>query len=157
MKKLILCVILIALAIAWNKYDIEKSKKVNHIPIYVHTTDVIQIKIPVKRYPETVQHMKEAIENGQPSICTIDRDGADRRRENSLRNTPIKKGFDRDEFPPAVCVEGGHGADIKYVHPSDNRGSGAWLGRRIQDYPGHSNIIYYALNQKTEAYRDIPL
>lgn len=142
MKKWIWFLILIVLLFVWNKQGIEKLKNHRELPISVHTTDAVKIQIPAKRYPETVQHMKEAIENGQSSICTIDRDGADQRREDSLRDIPTKKGFDRDEYPPAVCLEGGQGADIKYVHPSDNRGSGAWLGRRIQDYPDGTKLMF---------------
>lgn len=49
----------------------------------------------------------------------------------ALNNVPTKKGFDRDEFPMAVCAEGGTGADIKYITPSDNRGAGSFVGNKL--------------------------
>jgi len=30
-----------------------------------------------------------------------------------LRGIPTKKGFDRDEYPPAMSDEGGKGADVR--------------------------------------------
>lgn len=93
------------------------------------------IEFPSDRYPETAKHIREAIQRGESDICTIDRKGAENRREDSLNGIPTKKGYDRDEFPMAVCAEGGEGADIKYISPKDNRGAGAWMGNRLEDYP----------------------
>jgi hypothetical protein len=90
------------------------------------------LEFPSSKYPETGAHIKEAIEKGKTNICTIDRKGAAERRKQSLANVPTKKkGFDRDEFPMAVCAEGGTGADIKYITPSDNRGAGSFVGNKL--------------------------
>lgn len=62
---------------------------------------------PLSRYPETGDHIRDAIAEGHSDICTIDRDGADKRREESLKGIPTKPGYDRDEWPMAVCEEGG--------------------------------------------------
>lgn len=61
------------------------------------------LEFPSNKYPETAAHIKEAIEKGKTDVCTIDRKGAAERRKQSLANVPTKKGFDRDEFPMAVC------------------------------------------------------
>nr|AAA22412.1 14-kd DNA-entry nuclease (gtg start codon) [Bacillus subtilis] len=50
-------------------------------------------------------------------MCTIDRDGAEERREQSLKDVPSKKGYDRDEWPMAMCKEGGEGASVEYISP----------------------------------------
>lgn len=42
---------------------------------------------PLSRYPETGSHIRDAIAEGHPDICTIDRDGADKRREESLKES----------------------------------------------------------------------
>ncbi|MFK4304053.1 hypothetical protein ABH892_004192 [Paenibacillus sp. RC254] len=58
----------------------------------------------------------------QPDIlCTIDRDGAEENHKESLKGVPTKKGYDHDEWPMAMCVEGGAGADIQYISPKNNR------------------------------------
>ena len=36
------------------------------------------------------------------------------------RGIPTKKGFDRDEYPPAMSDEGGKGADVRYVRRAEN-------------------------------------
>lgn len=91
------------------------------------------IKFPSNRYPETAQHIQEAIQAGETDVCTVDRARADDRREESLKGIPTKKGYDRDEFPMAVCLEGGKGANVKYISPKDNRGAGAWMGNQLED------------------------
>nr|WP_304442030.1 NucA/NucB deoxyribonuclease domain-containing protein [Thermoactinomyces sp. DSM 45892] len=95
---------------------------------------VATIELPSDRYPETAKHIKEAIQKGETDTCTIDRKGAEKRREGSLKGIPTKKGYDRDEFPMALCSEGGKGADIKYVSPKDNRGAGSYIGNKLERY-----------------------
>ncbi len=69
------------------------------------TQEIAQvIEFPSNKYPETAAHIKDAIANGKTDICTIDRDGAAERRKQSLANVPTKKGYDRDEYPMAMCV-----------------------------------------------------
>ncbi|PFT76018.1 NucA/NucB deoxyribonuclease domain-containing protein [Bacillus cereus] len=95
--------------------------------------DIAQvIEFPSNKYPETAAHIKDAIANGKTDICTIDRDGAAERRKQSLANVPTKKGYDRDEYPMAMCREGGKGADIKYIKPADNRGAGSYIGNKVE-------------------------
>ncbi|MED4573159.1 NucA/NucB deoxyribonuclease domain-containing protein [Brevibacillus agri] len=101
--------------------------------------DVI-LHFPRERYPETAQHIRSAIEKGQPAVCTIDRKAADKHREESLSGIPTKRGYDRDEWPMAMCKEGGKGADIAYVSPSDNRGAGSWIANQLEDYPDGTRV-----------------
>lgn len=93
------------------------------------------LEFPSSKYPETGAHIKEAIEKGKTDICTIDRKGAADRRKQSLANVPTKKGYDRDEYPLAMCKEGGGGADIRYIKPSDNRGAGSYIGNKVEKLP----------------------
>lgn len=41
--------------------------------------------------------------------------------------------MDRDEYPPAMFKEGGEGASVKHIDPSDNRGAGACIGSQCRD------------------------
>nr|WP_310876711.1 NucA/NucB deoxyribonuclease domain-containing protein [Priestia megaterium] len=99
------------------------------------------IYFPSDRYPATAAHIKHAIEKGKSSICTIDRDGAEENRRESLKGIPTKNGYDRDEFPMAFCEEGGTGADIKYVSPSDNRGAGSWISHQVDDFSNGTKVL----------------
>ncbi|KIQ87399.1 sporulation protein [Bacillus sp. L_1B0_8] len=103
--------------------------------------DIVQmIELPSNKYPETAAHIKDAITNGKTDICTIDRDGAAERRKQSLANVPTKKGYDRDEYPMAMCREGGKGADIKYIKPADNRGAGSYIGNKVEKLPNGAKV-----------------
>lgn len=73
----------------------------------------VKLKFPAGKYPETARHIKNAIKKGASAVCTIDKEGADKNREESLKNIPTKRGYDRDEFLMAMCEEGSAGTDIE--------------------------------------------
>ncbi len=97
--------------------------------------DVVEVTLSKEKYPESAQHIEEAIKNGQPDTLTIDRNNAGARRKASLEDVDPIKGFDRDEYPPAMSLEGGKGSSVKHISPSDNRGSGSSLSHQLRDYP----------------------
>lgn len=98
--------------------------------------------VPLDRFPETGAHIRDAIAAGESSVCTIDRKQADARRDQSLKGYPTKPGYDRDEWPMAMCKEGGTGADIRYISPSDNRGAGSWVGNQLEAYPDGTRVLF---------------
>ncbi|MDF2935997.1 MAG: nucB [Paenibacillaceae bacterium] len=106
------------------------------------TGEAVTLHFPADRYPETARHIKEAIAAGESSTCTIDRDGAEENRKESLKGIPTKTGYDRDEWPMAMCAEGGAGADIKYIDPSDNRGAGSWVSNQLDQYPNGTRVQF---------------
>ncbi|MBE0341429.1 nuclease [Paenibacillus sp. 28ISP30-2] len=106
------------------------------------TGETVKLEFPSAKYPETAQHIKEAIAAGESSVCTIDREGADHNRDLSLKGIPTRKGKDRDEWPMAMCSEGGEGADIKYISPKDNRGAGSWVGHKLDDYADGTKVEF---------------
>ncbi|PFK15803.1 NucA/NucB deoxyribonuclease domain-containing protein [Bacillus cereus] len=113
----------------------------NHAKQTSGSPDIAQvIEFPSNKYPETAAHIKDAISSGKTDICTIDRDGAAERRKQSLANIPMKKGYDRDEYPMAMCREGGKGADIKYIKPADNRGAGSYIGNKVEKLPDGEKV-----------------
>jgi hypothetical protein len=88
------------------------------------------------RHPESAQHI---IDNLKPNAKgkyqyegTVDRPGVKDRRKESMRGIPRKLFKDRDEWPQAVFKEGGKGASVRYINPSDNKGSGAALGNQLR-------------------------
>ncbi|MDN4090959.1 NucA/NucB deoxyribonuclease domain-containing protein [Paenibacillus polymyxa] len=106
-------------------------KRAERVPVVSQVEDTVRLEFPSDRYPETAQHIREAIGAGHSAACTIDRDGAEQNRELSLKGIPTKKGKDRDEWPMAMRAEGGEGADIKYISPKDNRGAGSLMDQMI--------------------------
>ena len=97
---------------------------------------------PSDRYPETALHILGAIEQGHSDVCTIDRDGADANRAESLKGIDTRDGYDRDEWPMAMCEEGGKGASVAYISPSDNRGAGSWVGNELSQYEDGTKVLF---------------
>lgn len=100
------------------------------------------LEFPKERYPETGKHITTAMKEGHSKVCTIDRSGAADRRKLSLAPYPSKKGYDRDEWPMAMCKEGGKGAHIEYISPADNRGAGSWVGNKLDKYPDGTRVKF---------------
>ena len=94
----------------------------------------VHVALSSSRYPETTDHISDAIAAGEASLLHIDRDHEDQHRDESLANYPPRSGYDRDEYPPAMSREGGTGADVRYIDPSDNRGAGATMGNALEGW-----------------------
>ncbi|MFE4711214.1 DNA-entry nuclease [Paenibacillus sp. NPDC056722] len=131
LRKLIGSLIIVAL-LALGSYWYEEDGQFT--PSSPSDSEIVQLVFPSDRYPETAKHIQDAIAKGESAICTIDREQAENNRRLSLKGVPTKKGYDRDEWPMAMCKEGGEGADIEYISPSDNRGAGSWVGNQLEGY-----------------------
>jgi hypothetical protein len=87
-------------------------------------------------------HVLDAVEAGQPRVVHLARDEARQNRRRSLAGIPTRKGFDRDEYPPASSDEGGGGADVRYVSSSVNRSAGQLMGHTLRGFcDGQSFVI----------------
>ena len=100
------------------------------------------LKLDSSVYPETAQHIKDAIAAGKPSVVTIGRKGASGRRKEALKGIKCTKGTDRDEWPMSMFKEGGKGASIRKISPSDNRGAGSSIGHALSDIPDNAKIKF---------------
>lgn len=139
-QKLVTSLIIIALLILVAYWLEEKGIPAEQPPS--KDTEVVQLVFPAERYPETAEHIQEAINQGESAVCTIERDEAEENRKESLKGVPTKKGYDRDEWPMAMCAEGGAGADIEYITPSDNRGAGSWVGNQLEGYADGTRVEF---------------
>jgi hypothetical protein len=101
---------------------------------------VVRVRFDDDRWPNIADHMRDAQrlrKRGRlrfPRVFHIDRAGADQNREQSLAGIPTKKGYDRDEYPPAVAREGGKGAHVRYVRSGENRSAGSFMGNKLESY-----------------------
>ena len=93
-------------------------------------------------FPETAQHIQDAMKNGHPDIVTISRLEATERRAESLKDIATKKGLDRDECPMAMFKEGGKGASVRYISPSDNRGVGATIMHALKGKLKDTRVLF---------------
>ena len=92
------------------------------------------VVVSLSKYPNIADHVRDAIRSGQPVILHIDRKHADEHRADSTDDLPTKRGYDRDEYPPAMSREGGESADVRYVKSSENRAAGASMGGQLRGY-----------------------
>ncbi|WP_438712366.1 RHS repeat-associated core domain-containing protein [Aquimarina muelleri] len=106
------------------------------------THDIVAI-VKKSDFGEAAKHLDD-IANGK--VHTIMRSMAKSNRKASLKGIPTKKGFDRDEVPMAMFKEGGAGASVRYINPSDNRGAGSAIGAALKDYPDGTKVLFKIVN-----------
>ena len=108
----------------------------------LHVPLAVVVDLNNDRQAPVIDHARDAVRDGQPRILHIDREDADAHRAASLRGTPVRSGFDRDEYPPAASQEGGAGADVRYISPRANASAGATMGNQLRGFcNGQSFII----------------
>lgn len=94
----------------------------------------ICINVSKSKYPQSAQHIEDAQKAGKPTTLTINRTGAKANRAASLKGKPKVPNRDLDEYPPAMFKEGGNGASVRAIDPSDNRGAGSSMGHQCRKY-----------------------
>lgn len=99
------------------------------------------MSIPKNRYPQSAQHIEEAIANGVQPSGVINRPEASNQRRQNLRGVKTKKGLDRDEFPPAVVTPTGD-VSVKHINPSDNRGAGSYMKNKMKHLPNGTKVCF---------------
>lgn len=96
------------------------------------------------KYPQSAEHIQNCIRMGYPATLTLNRDGADENRKQSLAGIATRgdDGLDRDEYPPAAFLEGGANAHVAYISSSDNRGSGSSFGQQLSNAPNMTRVRF---------------
>lgn len=95
---------------------------------------LVIVNLNNEKHRHILDHVWDAWRVGQPKVLHIDREDADKHRTQSLRGIPTRKGYDRDEYPPAMSREGGKGADVRYVKSAENRSAGSVMKSKLDDY-----------------------
>jgi hypothetical protein len=91
------------------------------------TRNLVVVDLDNVKHRHILRHVFDARRNGHPRVLHIFREEGPANRRESLRGIPTKKGYDRDEYPPAMADEGGEGAS----RPSPcRRGRGIARSRR---------------------------
>lgn len=102
------------------------------------------VVISRSRHPQSAAHVEHAQRMGQPTVLTLDRAHATKRRYESLRHIGRKesspKKMDRDEYPPAMTREGGFNSNVRYIDRGDNRGAGKHMEQQARGLPDGSRI-----------------
>jgi hypothetical protein len=97
------------------------------------TDRVVRVGISRTKYPAVLRHIRQAVRAGWPRVLTINRAGADERRDRALRDIPTKERYDRDEWPMAFARKTWR-THVAYVSSGQNRGAGASIGLKLRRY-----------------------
>jgi hypothetical protein len=96
------------------------------------------------------RHALDAIRKGHARLLhkgepgTSDRNRAAWRKKQGKRFPP-RRGFDRDEYPPAMSIEGGPDTDLRYIRSAENQAQGRELGAQTRAYCPGQAFIYVDL------------
>ena len=107
---------------------------------------IVYIVIPLSKSPQATEHIMDVLDqrtkNNQLNIFRINRSNAAQNRKISLKGIPTMRGYDRDEFPMAMFAEGGAGAHVRYISPTDNRSLGSWISHYLRPYPDGTYVKF---------------
>ena len=81
---------------------------------------------------EALIHIELYMQSTGKNTFTYEPNNAKSQRKDSLKGIETKKGYDRDEFPMAIFKEGGKGASVMHINPSDNRSVGSAIGGALR-------------------------
>jgi len=119
----------------------------------VRPRSVAKIGFSKTRYPNIRRHFLAAVRKRWPTTLVINRTGGGARRDRLLQDIPTRRGFDRDEYPPAVGRGKGRGltrgshptgwkADVAYVPSAENRSHGSTLGTKLRRFCDGTRFRY---------------
>jgi hypothetical protein len=94
----------------------------------------VRVNFDDTRHNNIIDHAFDARRVVHPRTLRIARDEADANRKASLQGIPTQRGFDRDEYPPAMSDQGGEGASVRYIEFRENRSPGRLMGERLRPF-----------------------
>jgi RHS repeat-associated protein len=97
---------------------------------------------------EVAANARKGASEGCCLTGVVDRPGAAGRRAERLKGVEARRGYDRDEFPPAVVKpDNAGGYRVDYVNPAQNRRSGQRLGQELKGVADGARV---RINSKKE-------
>lgn len=102
---------------------------------------IIDVSFSKTTFPHIRRHQIRSIREGWPSVYTINRKGADARRDKALAGIPTKPGYDRDESPAAMLRRTWR-TDVALVPSSENRRHGALMGAKLRRYCNGTRVRF---------------
>ena len=104
------------------------------------------------KYPRIRAHFLKALRRGWPRTLGLNRRGADDRRQKLLADIPTKRGYDRDEYPPAVGRDHEYALERRRVAPQDVARASEKVGIPVHGVSGASNQELKAILDEAAIY-----
>jgi hypothetical protein len=105
------------------------------------TKRIVPVGLSKTKYPNILAHAARAAAKGYGRVWTLNRPGADARRDRLLAGIPTRPGFDRDEAPMAAARRTWR-ADVEYVPSSENRSAGSVAGIKLRRFCDGTRFEY---------------
>jgi hypothetical protein len=94
------------------------------------------------RHHAVIDHAFDARRAGHPRVLHIRRAERWANHRAALSGIPKRKGYDRDQYPPAIADEGGKGASVRYIARKVNRTAERLMGKKLEPYcDGQSFVV----------------
>jgi hypothetical protein len=94
------------------------------------------------KHHSVIDHAFDARRAGHPRVLHIRREERWANHRAALSGIPKRKGYDRDQYPPAIADEGGKGASVRYVAKRVNRSAERLMGKQLEPYcTGQSFVV----------------
>ncbi|MFD1424292.1 hypothetical protein ACFQ4J_11165 [Laceyella tengchongensis] len=116
----------------------EESKKINIVKVEDRA-----FFISDQQFPERASFFQKAFKATKNTTCTLDRKNEGDRNKEALKNYPPKDGFDRVQWPLAICKEGGAGAYVEYIESKKNGQAEKWLQKELSKYPDGTPLFFH--------------
>jgi hypothetical protein len=96
------------------------------------------------------RHALYAIRIGHPQLLHKGEPGTSERNRRAWQRKqgkrfPTRDGFHRDEYPPAMAVEGGEDTHLRYIPEEENEAQGRQLGLQTRAYCPGQAFVYIDL------------
>jgi hypothetical protein len=106
------------------------------------TRNLVVVDFDNVKHRHILDHAFDARRKGHARILHIRRYEHTANRRVSLEGIPTKRGYHRDEYPPAMSDEGGKGASVRYITISENTSAGSVMGHQLAPYCNEQRFIY---------------
>jgi Deoxyribonuclease NucA/NucB len=93
------------------------------------------------RHHAVIDHAFDARRVGHPRVLHIRRAERWANHRAALSGIPKRKGYDRDQYPPAIADEGGKGASVRYIARKVNRTAERLMGKQLEPYCNGQSFV----------------
>ena len=94
------------------------------------------------RHHSVIDHAFDARRAGHPRVLHIRREERWANHRAALSGIPKRRGYDRDQYPPAIADEGGKGASVRYIARRVNRGAERLMGKQLEPYCTGQSFVF---------------
>lgn len=131
-----------------GNYETFYNLNISNTIVVKNSPDTVPLFIFERKFKTVYNHHVNAIaKKGKPVYLTYDSNEKNRRDRRKAATSPYPTipGAERDEYPYATTIEGGVGASIEYVNPTDNQRHGKYISTIRQAYNMKTGDVFHII------------